>query len=172
MADVRQGDNQIQGVVAHDAAISGNPVRAGGRARTSDVTSVANDDAADFITDVNGKQIVLPYAIPENAVDGSLSSDLTDTTSTSLVAAQGAGIRFYMTSLQVTNSDATTSTVVKITDGSGGTLKHRLYALAGGGGYTVTFPTPIRFSANTAVHIVCETTGATIQASAQGYKAP
>jgi hypothetical protein len=157
-------------IVAHDSADAGNPVKVGGRARTTDITAVASDDRVDAIYDALGKQIVTPYASPENLVSG-VTSAITDTTSTSVIASQGAGVRFYMTSLSVMNSHATVTTVVAITDGSGGTAMWRLWCDALGGGQTITFPSPIRFSAATAVHAVCVTTGANVYVSIGGFKA-
>src|SRR3954470_3137658 len=50
------------GNVAHDAADAGNPNKVGGRARSSEMAAVANNDRADFITDLVGKLITLPYS--------------------------------------------------------------------------------------------------------------
>jgi len=165
--------NEVVGDAAHDAAIAGNPVRAGGRARTSDYTSVANDDTADFITDVSGKQVVLPYAIPENFVSGAITTAMTGTTSTSLVAAPAAGLRNYITTIIVSNAHATVGTDVIIQDGSGGTTLLTIPAAAVYGGAVITLPTPLR-QPTTATAIFCAnvTTGASTKVSAVGYKAP
>lgn len=164
---------EVVGDAAHDAAVAGNPVRAGGRARTSDYTAVANDDTADFITDLNGKQIVLPYAIPENAVSGAITSAMTGTTSTSLVAAPGAGLRNYLTTIIVSNSHATQGTDVIIQDGSGGTTLMTIPAAAVYGGAVIPLPTPLRQpTANTAIYCANVTTGASTKVSAVGFKAP
>jgi hypothetical protein len=53
------------GNVAHDAAVSGNPVRIGARALTSNYTAVATGDVADLITTLVGALVQKPYAIPE-----------------------------------------------------------------------------------------------------------
>jgi hypothetical protein len=160
------------GNIAHDSADSGNPVKIGAVARSSDPTAVANGDRANLYTDLNGKLIIIPYSLPENQVYGSNASAITDTTSTSIIAAAGAGIRNYITSIIVTNSHSTVGTLVKITDGSGGTLLAQGYAAAGGGGWSLTLPTPIKTTANTALHAVCGTTGANVYVTAVGYKAP
>lgn len=158
------------GGVAHDAADSGNPHKVGGRARTSDVTAVANDDRIDQIHDALGAQVIRPYSLHENLVSGATAA-ITDTTSTSVVASAGASTRNYITSVLVTNSHATVGTLVTITDGSGGTALYRGYAAPAGGGFAVSFPTPLRGSASTAVHAVCGTTGSNVYVSASGYKA-
>lgn len=161
----------VTGPVAHDAAISGNPVRIAGRGVSADYTAVTTGDTADILLDLNGKQIVLCGSIPENFTSG-VTAAITSTTSTSVIGAAGASIRLYITSLLVTNSHATVSTQVDIQDGSGGTVLHRGYALSAGGGWSMTFPTPLRTTANTGLFAACTTTGANVFVSAAGYKAP
>jgi len=133
-------------------------------------TEMQVDIASAIPAGTNNMGTVAPYAQPANFVSGA-TADITDTTATSVIAAQGAGVVIYLTSLMVTNSDADTGTVVKVTDGSGGTTMWRGYACEAGGGFAITFPVPLKFTANTAVYAVCETTGATVQVSAAGYKA-
>lgn len=153
---------------AHDAAISGNPVRAGARGRTSDVTAVANDDTADLVTDTVGKLITLPYAIPENFLSG-VTAGITGTSNTSVIAAQGAGVRIYVTQLLVTNAHNTVNTVVEIKDNT--TVIYRGFAAKGGGGFSLTFPVPLRLAANVALQAANITTGSETYVSASGYKA-
>ena len=160
----------VWGDVAHDAADSGNPLKTGGKAVSAEPAAVADGDRVHFVADLCGRQIVAPYCNPENIVTGYNSSAITDTTSTQIVAAQGAGVRFYCTSITVTNADADTGTLVQITDGSGGAVLWQGYAREDGGGATITFPTPIRTSANTALHAACGTSGATVYVAASGYK--
>lgn len=162
--------NEVVGDAAHDAAIAGNPVRIGGRALSADYTAVATGDTADLITDLNGKLVVMPYSIPENFTYG-VTSAITGTAATEVIAAQAAGVRNYITSLTVVNSHATVGTVVEIRDGTT-TVIHRGYAAPAGGGYTVNFPTPLRGTAATAVNAYNITTGSNTYVSASGYKAP
>lgn len=49
----------VGGSVAHDAADSGSPVKVGGRARTSLIGAVSNDDRVDFVSDQYGRQEVV-----------------------------------------------------------------------------------------------------------------
>jgi hypothetical protein len=85
-----------------------------------------------------------------------------------VIAAQGAGVKIKLKSLLVTNGSEDTGTFVNITDGSGGTVLFSGYAVYGGG-FSITFPTPLEFTANTAVYAVCVTTGAAVRVSAVGY---
>ncbi len=162
--------NTPVGNVAHDAADSGAPIKTGGRARTTEVTAVASDDRVDSIHDKVGKQIVLPYAIPESFVSGAITTAMTGTTSTSLVAAPGAGLRNYLTTIIVSNSHATVGTDVIIQDGSGGTTLMTIPAAAVYGGAAIPLPTPLR-QPTTATAIFCAnvTTGASTKVSAVGY---
>jgi hypothetical protein len=155
------------GDVAHDSADSGNPVKVGGVARSSEITAVANGDRANLVTDLVGKLITLPYCNPENLLAGS-TSDITGTSNTSIIAPQGASVRIYVTSLIVTNSHATVGTWVNVKDGT--TTIYTGYAAAVGGGFAVTLPTPLRLTANTALNAACETTGSNTRVSAVGYK--
>jgi hypothetical protein len=159
----------VAGTVAHDDPDSGNPVKIGGVARTSDPTAAANADRVNFIADLSGKQIVLPYALPENFLSG-VTAAITGTGDTSVIAAQGSGIRIYVTHLLVTNSHATVGTVVEIKDNT--TVIYRGYAAPAGGGFSATLPAPLRLTANTALQAANVTTGSSTYVSASGYKAP
>lgn len=157
------------GNVAHDAADTGNPSKAGGRARSSEITPVANDDRSDFITDLVGKHIVLPYANPENFVSGAITTAMTGTSDTSLLPSPGAGLRNYITQITVSNSHATVGTDINIKDGS--TTIYVIPAAAVYGGAVLTFPTPLRQPTTaTAINAANVTTGSSTKVSASGYK--
>lgn len=162
---------RVAGTKDHDAADDGSPVKVGGRARSSEVTAVANNDRTDFITDLVGKLITLPYANPENFVSGAITSAMTSTTSTSLIAAPASGLRNYITQITVSNSHASVGTDVIIQDGSGGTTLYVIPAAAVYGGAVLTFPVPLR-QPTTATAIYCAnvTTGSSTKVSASGYK--
>lgn len=163
--------NAIGGDVAHDAADSSNPVKVGGKAVSAEPTAVTANDRANFITDLVGKLITLPYANPENFVSGAITSAMTGTTSTSLIAAPASGLRNYITQITVSNAHATVGTDVIIQDGSGGTTLYTIPAAAVYGGAVITFPVPLR-QPTTATAIYCAnvTTGASTKVSASGYK--
>jgi len=163
------GTQAIGGIQAHDAADSGNnPVKIGAKAASSEPSAVsASGDIINLITDMVGKLIVLPYANPENFVNGTTAA-ITDTTSTSVIASAGGSLRNYVTDLTVTNSHATVGTFVKILDGS--TIIWEGYAAALGGGFAKSFTIPLRGTAATAVNAQCVTTGANVIVSAAGYK--
>ncbi len=157
--------------MAHDGADSGKPLKIGARARSSEITAVSNDDRSDLLTDLVGKLIVLPYANPENFVSGAITTAMTGTTSTSLVAAPAAGLRNYLTTIIVSNAHATVGTDIIIQDGSGGTTLLTIPAAAVYGGAAITLPTPLRQPTTaTAIYAQNVTTGASTKVSAVGYK--
>ena len=109
---------------------------------------------------------VQPYAQAGSSVMG-VTSDITGTSNTSLIAAQGSGVRTYLTHVVIQNSHASTGTWVNVKDGT--TTKYSVYCAAGGGGASLTLPRPLRGSENTAWQVACETTAANVRASASGY---
>lgn len=159
------------GDIAAAATDSGNPVKIGAKATNAEPTALTTGQRANLITDLVGKLIVLPYANPENFVSGAITTAMTGTTSTSLIAAPAAGLRNYITQITVSNAHATQGTDVIIQDGSGGTTLYNIPAAAVYGGAVITFPTPLR-QPTTATAIFCAnvTTGASTKASASGYK--
>ena len=154
---------------AHDAAISGNPVRIAGRALTSDYTAVAAGDTADLITSLLGKQVVLPYALPGASWSYASPAAVTDTTDDVAQAAGGAGVRHYITGVQVFNGHDTVGTEVVIKDGT--TVLWRGWAEQTGGGCSAKFDPPLRGTANTAVNVANITTGSSTYFNLQGYSA-
>lgn len=165
------GSQAIGGTVATNVAINSNPVNLGVQAVSSENTAVTTARQVQLVADLVGKLIVLPYANPENFVSGAITSAMTGTTTTSLIAAPAAGLRNYITQITVSNSHATVGTDVIIQDGSGGTTLYTIPAAAVYGGAVVVFPTPLR-QPTTATAIFCAnvTTGASTKVSASGYK--
>lgn len=163
---------EVVGDAAHDAAIAGNPVRIGGRALSADYTAVATGDAADLITSLLGKLVTLAYALPGATWNyAAASGGITNMTGVTAKAAAGAGIRNYITRVQVVNGHATVSTDVQIRDGAAGTVLWRGFAAAAGGGASAVFDPPLRGTANTLVEIACGTTGTATYFNLQGFTA-
>lgn len=101
-----------------------------------------------------------------NWVDGTTgASPLTDTTSTSIIAAQGAGIRTYLTDITITNGHATVDTRVQILDGV--TVRREVFCKAAGGGAAMTVM--LRGSANAAWSAKAVTTGSSIDVNLSGF---
>lgn len=138
---------------------------------SAEQTVVTNGRPAIASYDLVGKQIVLPYANPENFVSGTITSAMTGTTSTSLVASPGGSLRNYLTQCTFSNSHATVGTDILIQDGSGGTTLYVVPLAPAFGGATITFPTPLRQPTTaTAIYVANVTTGSNTKASCSGYK--
>lgn len=105
--------------------------------------------------------------IEENLVSGTTAADITDLTSTELVAAI-AGHKVHITDLIITNNDALVGTVVKILNGA--TTKARFYVHFLTSPIVVNFSRPLLGATNTAWNVQCETTSAQVQATLVGYK--
>ncbi len=161
---------EVQGTIAHDSADGQNPVKIGGRARTSNVTAVANDDRVDAQFDVIGRQVVAPYTLYDNVVRG--CGNATGTSDTAVIAAAGSGVRNYITSISVINTSST-STYVTMKDGS--TALYEIAAPASSsaiGGAIVTLPVPLRTTANTAFNFASAAGVTTMRVCAAGFTAP
>lgn len=158
----------IQGEALHDAATTGAPVLIGAEARTSDATAVASGDATRLQADTLGKLVMLQGATHDMIASG--TANYTTGSAADVIAAAGAGVRIAVTSVIVTNAHATVSTKVSIRDGT--TAKITAYALAAGGGFTLSAGgRPLFIStANTAVTAICGTSGADVDVSISGYK--
>jgi hypothetical protein len=117
-----------------------------------------------------GHMLATPDALASNFVSGAITTAMTGTTSTSLIAAPAAGLRNYITQITVSNSHATVGTDVVIQDGSGGTTLMTIPAAANYGGAAITFPVPLKQpTAATALYCANVTTGASTKVSASGY---
>jgi hypothetical protein len=114
--------------------------------------------------------LVRPYAKPEDLISG-VSTDITGTTSTQVIAAQGQNLRIYVTHLLVQNSHASVGTWVNVKDGTGSTL-YTVYAASGGAGASCPLPAPLKTSAGSALNAICETTGSNVRVSASGFRGP
>jgi hypothetical protein len=163
------GNPAVVGNVAHDSPISGAPIRIGGRALTANYTGVASGDVADFVTTVVGAQITKPFSIPELDWQNVLSP-ISTAVDTALKIAGAAGIRNYVTALQLINVGAT-ATEVQLKDGA--TVIWRTFLPAG---MTIpisfNFPTPLKGTAATVVNFTTVTAGCSVYVSGQGYMAP
>jgi hypothetical protein len=167
-----------QGPVAHDAAIAGNPNRIGFRALTANYTAVATGDTADAACTLVGAQVTKPYSIPEAdwSYAAAASGIVNTTTAVTIRAAGAAGIRSYVTSIQIMAETLGTATELAIRNGAGGTVLWRTKIGTGGltTGQSITFPSPLESTAATLLEVVTLTASGTgaVYFNAQGYQAP
>jgi hypothetical protein len=142
--------NEVVGDAAHDAAAAGNPLSIGATAETalSGITLVADGDATRLYAGVDGVLITRPHCNLEDIVSGVDTDTAGD--STAVIAAAGAGIKIYVTSVIVKNTHASTDAYIDLRDGAAGSVKATIPAPAAGGAI-VNFDVPLPFTANTAV---------------------
>lgn len=158
---------KVEGDISSGIPDIGNPVKIGGKASTSDPAAVTSGNRTNGLFDKIGRFVIAPYAIPENLIKGKTAS-MTNTADTEVIAAQGAGVKIYVTHILVTNGHASTGTYVNIKDGA--TSIYTGYAAAGGGGFTVPLPAPLALTENTALNAANETTSSDVRVSASGFK--
>jgi hypothetical protein len=156
------------GNVAHDAADSGNPMKVGGKARTTNPTAVADGDRVDCFRDDVGRSVVVMNQCRD--LVGTQQTTITSSTSeTTIVTAGGAGVFNDLTSLAITNSSAT-ALIVTLKDSTAGTTRG-IYAIAANGGIVLTFPTPkAQGTANNNWTLTCGTSVASIYVVAEFVK--
>lgn len=119
----------VGGNVANDAVDSGNPVKVGGQARTTNPTAVADGDRVNAIFDKVGKMVVVP-AIREMIVKSNGVVTLTNTTETLLIAAGAAGVFHDLVEIKLNNTSAT-AVRIDLRDATGGTVVDTFYLPAG-----------------------------------------
>ena len=161
--------SQLDPTVAHDAADSGAPYKQGFKATTSlaGLTLVANADRTDGFAGVDGAQIVRPHANLEDLVSGLLAN--TDGASTSVIAAQAAGVKTYITTVIIANTSATAVTV-DLRDGAAGSVKATFPVPANTSGVVCNLPVPLGFSAATAVCMDGSAAASTVTCTLIGFK--
>jgi hypothetical protein len=153
-------------VVAHDQADAGNPIKIGLVAETSisGRTLVADGDRTDLFAGVDGVIIMRQHCNLEDNLTGTLTN--TDGASTAVLAAQGAGIKSYLTMLDLYNSSSS-GVVVELKDGA--TAKKTFYVPATGG-LIRKFEPPLAGTANTAWNIDAAGATTTLYANVEGFK--
>lgn len=164
--------NSIAGTYAEDAAhVDGQRGIFVLGVRNDNIASFAsaNIDYTPFATDSAGRGLVKPFAAEEARVQSVIATN--NTTSTSLLAAAGAGLRNYITDAIVTNTGSVTTTV-NFLDGDNSVIGATI-APAGGGSNIVGLATPMRTGGfNQIVHVTAGTAVSTLGVTALGYKAP
>lgn len=153
----------VVGNVAHGAADSGDPLKTGGKARTSEPTAVDASDRVDAQYDSAGV-LISRHCLHEELVDG--DANATGTSNTSVIAAQGSGVRTYLTDIIVTNASATDSEVI-VKDGT--TERLRIPAPANSGAIPVGIKSPLRGTANTAWQFASADSVTTMYVFMSGY---
>ena len=139
-----------------------------GRAQNGERAAVSNGQTVGLATDLYGKLVTSPWANRENMVRG--SSSTAGTAATTLIPAQGVGIKIYVTSMQCFRTDGGTAPIfagLNDTTSNNGTT----VALPAGGGSNPVFQTPLVVPANTAFTFApsATVTGGQVFCNAQGF---
>lgn len=167
----------VQGVQANNATTVPSPVL------TSIVGVSANPAAGttarqqQAIGTLIGVPVTKPYSIPEGewSYGAAASGIVNTTTAVTIKTAAGAGIRNYITSIQVMSETLTNATELAIRDGAAGTVIWRTKIPTGGlPTTTIAFPSPLKGTANTLLEVVTLTASGAgaVYFNAQGYAAP
>jgi len=175
---MQMGLVKVVGQSAEGTSVGSYPIAIACEGRTSSKTSVATGQVIRPISTVDGRQIVRLNSIPENewqyaAASGGITNT---TTAVTLVAAQAAGIRNYLTNLQLSSDALGAATEIAIRDGAGGTVLWRSkIGIAGIAGVSnIQFSDPLKSTAATLLEVVTLTASVTggVYVNAQGYIAP
>lgn len=168
----------VQGNINEGVATTGSPVTVGFEARTSSKTSVSTGQAVRSIGTLDGRQIMRPHAIPENewSYAAAAGGILNTTAAVTIKAAAGAGVRNYLTGLQVMSDVLTNATELVIRDGAAGTVIFRTKLPTAGvtGTLNIQFQNPLKSTANTLLEVATLTASGAgaVFINAQGYIAP
>ena len=129
-------------------------------------SAVNIQDGGNAITVDDGGVALAIYPFPATPVSG-YEANLSNTTPATIITTPGGGQYIYLTQILVTNASSSVATVVSIQDSATGIL-YTGYAASAGGGFTVSFPTPLKCGTNN-LEVVCGTTGSSIYVSVNGF---
>lgn len=150
--------------VGSGSAVLGSPTRGAARARNT-ITTVTNDQVVDLIANLNGSLIVQLNSIPELTWQN--TATLTTTADAVVKAAAGAGVRNYVTDISFQNTNATITGIV-IKDGATDIARFNAPANMAVPA-VITFSTPLRGTANTALNVAALVTGANVLVNTAGF---
>lgn len=123
-------NNDIQGQVASDVAVSGNPVVIGLEARTTNPTALVDGRAIRAKGDDIGRMVVVHNHVRDLKVQQ--YTQITNTTETTILSAGGSGVLLDLTFLRITNK-SNVPVVVSLRDATGGTIIDKINLCAKGG---------------------------------------
>jgi hypothetical protein len=160
------GSQGVGGPTATSSAYAANPLPGGGEGLSAEPGAVTTGHPVSSWLDLTGKQVTIPYAPRELRVSGTASS--TGTGATTIIAAQGAGVKIYVTAVQCWREDAgATGAHVTLDDVSSSIVG--LPNSGGGGGNNPVYPTPLVTAANAPLTFTSSAAITTVYCNAQGY---
>lgn len=170
-------DCRVQGAQANNATTVPNPVLTSVVGLSANPTTGTTARQQQAIGTLIGVPITKPYSIPEAEWSYAAASSgiVNTTTAVTIKTAAGAGVRNYLTSIQVMSEVLTNATELAIRDGAGGTVIWRTKIPTGGlPSVQFDFPNPLKSTANTLLEVVTLTASVAgaVYFNAQGYAAP
>lgn len=174
------GSTAVAGSVAEDAATSAGPVITGGVVRTAaspPITFIAGDAVRTTMSSA-GSMVNLPYSVPEATWSyvAAASGIVNTTTAVTIKAAAAAGLRNYITNIQVMSDTLTNATELAVRDGAAGAVLWRTKIGTVGIPSTIdiNFNVPLRGTAATLLEVVTLTASGAgaVYFNAQGFVAP
>lgn len=164
-------DGTAQVSIMGTPSISGAVTVVGTPSISGAVTVVGTPSISGAVTIVGNP---ITYAPTASFVSG-VTSMMTQTTVTSVLAAAAGGQRNYVTNILVTNQQTSVTgigTQVNIIDDGSGQVMYAGFAAGQGGGFALTFPTPLRQPTSAFSLSAKAATQASVIVAASGYTAP
>ncbi len=129
----------VIGDVASGTTDSGNPIKVGGQARTTNPSAVTDGQRVNGIFDKVGRQVVVQSHVRE--LVGNQTTTITNSTAETTIITAAASTFNDLSSLIITNASATAFTAT-LKDSTAGTTR-AIYAIAANGGIVLDFNPPI-----------------------------
>lgn len=156
------GSQGVGGLAANNAGSVGNPLQVSAIAVNVEPTVATNGQNAALAVGLEHKLLILPYSNKENMVRGT-GSIANTTANVTVIAAQGAGNKIYVTGLQASNTGNATVTIT--TNDSANSV----FIVPSGGGSNIAFHTPLVTAANVTFAFTASANTTTLTLTAQGY---
>jgi hypothetical protein len=151
----------VKGTDAHGAAIAGDPILMGVRARNEQSgTAVADDEVTYVWADNYGRLVVAENTPPQVAVTnghGPTAATLTASGDTTVITAP-ASESIYVTAITAVNSDGSNDVLLRFKDG-GNTRVHTFLLKLAVNNYSISFSPPWKMTAATALVANLSATG-------------
>ena len=158
-------------IASGSPATGSNPLFIGGEVRTANRAAEVTGDILPFQLSSIGSLLVNPYSLPEATWSYvAPAGGIVNNVAVAARASAGAGIRNYVTGLQLSNANAVATEFVILDNAT--PLWRGFLPANNATTYSFEFITPLRGTAATALNIQCLTTGAQVYANLQGYAAP
>lgn len=155
------------GIGAFGAAEPANGVAQGVEGQSVEPAAATTGFTIPVMADLVGKVATSPYAVRELMLRGSITG--TDTAAHTIIAAQGASVKTYITDIECGRNDTGTSPITITFSDSAATVII-LPNSGGGGGNNKAFNVPLVTAANTAFTFTSGSSITTVFCSAQGFK--